>query len=60
MKWFSIEGIKEEIRKIRWPKKDDMIKNTETVVIFIALFAVYFVACEFVVAQFLKIFGVGA
>lgn len=60
MKWFSLEGIKEEIKKVRWPKKDDMVKDTEMVVIFVALFAAYFVLCEFVVAQFLKIFGIGA
>ena len=60
MKWFSIEGIKEEIKKVRWPKKEDMIKDTRTVVIFVAFFALYFVVCEFVVAQFLHIFGIGA
>ena len=60
MKWFSIEGIKEEISKTRWPKKEQMIKDTKTVLTFIFIFAVYFVVCDFLVAQFLKIFGIGA
>ena len=46
MKWFSLEGIKEEIKKVRWPKKDDMVKDTETVVIFVALFALRFSESE--------------
>jgi len=60
MKWLTIEGLKEEIRKIRWPKKADMIKDTQTVLSFIAIFAFYFVICEFVVSAFLKIIGIGA
>ena len=60
MKWFSIQGIKEEIKKTRWPKKDDMVKNSKTAISFIIVFAIYFVVCDFLVAQFLKIFGIGA
>ena len=61
MGWFNVKEIREEIKnKVRWPKKDDMIKDSETVLSFIALFAIFFVICEFVVAQFLRIFGIGA
>ena len=60
MKWFSIEGIKEEIKKVRWSKKADMIKDSETVLTFIVLFGVYFVVCEYLAAAFLAIFGIGA
>ena len=60
MKWFSIEGIKEEVKKTKWPKKKEMIKDSETVITFIIIFGIYFVICDFLVAQFLKIFGIGA
>ena len=60
MEWLTFSGIKEEIKKIRWPKKDDMWKDTQTVVIFIVGFGLYFVACELFVAQFLRLLGIGA
>jgi len=60
MKWFSISGILEETKKIRWPKKEDMWKDTQTVVIFIFGFGVYFVFCSLLVAQFLKLIGLGS
>ncbi|MEA5026632.1 hypothetical protein SDC9_89706 [bioreactor metagenome] len=60
MKWFSFSGIFEEIRKIRWPKKEDMWKDSQTVIIFIVGFGLYFVICEFVVAKFLSVLGIGS
>ncbi|MDD2592645.1 MAG: preprotein translocase subunit SecE [Erysipelotrichaceae bacterium] len=60
MKWLTFGGIKEEIKKIRWPKKDDMFRDTQTVLIFIFGFGLYFVFCELFVAQFLRLLGIGA
>lgn len=39
------KGVVREIKRIRWPSKDDMIQNTATVVIFSAFFALFFSAC---------------
>ena len=59
---FTIEGIKKEWKRIRWPKwkKKDVNNNptvTETfgeVVTFTGLFAVFFVACDFIATAVLK------
>ena len=59
-KWLSINGLKEEAKKVRWSKKADMVKDTQTVLTFIVLFGVYFVVCEYLAAAFLSIFGIGA
>lgn len=55
MSWFSIQGIKEEIRKIQWPKRNELVKNTGIVITFIAFFSVYFLLTEVLISQFLKL-----
>lgn len=57
-KWFSISGISTEIKRIRWPKGDEMVKNSVTVIVFTALFGVYFVLAQAIVALFLRLIGV--
>lgn len=59
MKWFTLAGIKQEIRKIHWPDKKEMSKNTTTVVAFVAFFAAYFVIVEVVLVAALKLIGIG-
>ncbi|MDR1795530.1 MAG: preprotein translocase subunit SecE [Erysipelotrichaceae bacterium] len=59
MKWFSIKGIAEEIKKIRWPKKDEMVKDTMTALVFMALFAGFFALCDLVVVMIMKVIGIG-
>lgn len=58
MSWFSIKGIKEEIRKIQWPKRKELSKNTVIVLSFVLFFAVYFVIADGLVSQFLRLIGV--
>lgn len=60
LKWFSISGITKEAKRVRWPKTKDLISSTTEVLIFVAFFGVFFVACEFVVTFFLKMIGIGA
>lgn len=60
MKWFSVSGIQKEIKKIRWPNKKEMAKDTTTALVFMFLFGVFFVASDFVIAALLKILGIGA
>ena len=36
MKWFSINGILTEMKRIRWPKGKDLAKDSATVIAFTA------------------------
>lgn len=58
MSWFSIKGIKEEIRKIQWPNKKDMSKDTLTVLAFVFFFAIYFMLTEVIISQVLRMLKV--
>ncbi len=58
MKWFSISGIRQEIKKIRWPKRGEILENTTVAIIFMSLFAVYFVLADLVVSIVLRFLGV--
>ncbi len=57
-KWFSLSGISTEVKRIRWPKGDEMVKNSFTVIMFTVLFGIYFVIAETFVAFFLRMIGV--
>ncbi len=58
-KWFSIEGIMTEVKRIRWPKANDMVKDSLIVIIFTTAFGVFFVLAEAAVALLLRLIGVG-
>lgn len=59
-KTFSWSGIRKEAKRVRWPKMKDITSNTLETVIFVAFFAVFFVACEFIVTLILRMIGIGA
>lgn len=54
MKWFSIEGIRVEISRIRWPHGDEFKTSIVDVLSFTIAFGLFFVACESIVATFLR------
>ena len=58
MSWLTIKGLKEEIRKIEWPKRAQMTKDTIVVLGFIAFFVVYFLLTEVVISQILRLLKV--
>ena len=58
MKWFSLDAIIKEIKKIRWPKKGDLFTNSVQVVVFTAFFGVFFYICQFLVSLCLRLMGV--
>lgn len=58
MKWFSIAGIRSEIRRIRWPKMKDLAGNSGKVLLFTVLFALFFFLCEVISSGFLKVVGI--
>lgn len=60
LKWFSIAGIMTEVKRVRWPKQKEMVRDSLTVVSFTFVFGVFFVVCEIAVAAFLKLLGIGA
>lgn len=59
-KTFSWSGIKKEAKRVRWPKVKDTWSNTVETIVFTAFFALFFVACEFVVTIILRALGIGA
>lgn len=59
MKWFSIEGIKKEISRIRWPEGKEVVKSSLVVILFCILFSLFFVAGQFIISFFLKFIGLG-
>ena len=48
LKWFSISGIRKEIKRIRWPKAKELFSNSLTVIVFTVLFGIFFFLCELV------------
>lgn len=58
MKWFNIGAIAKEIKKIRWPSREDLTDSSVRVIIIILFFALFFVLCEFIVSLLLKAIGV--
>lgn len=58
LKWFSISGIMNEVKRIRWSSPKDLAKNSVVVIGFTAAFALFFVLCTLVNAGVLKFLGV--
>ena len=60
LKWFSLSGIFTEVKRIRWPKQNEMIRQFVIVLIFIVFFGVFFVLSEAIIANLLRLIGLGA
>jgi preprotein translocase SecE subunit len=56
---FSWSGIRKEARRVRWPKRGDVMRNTGEVVLFTALFALFFIFCDFIASNLLALLGIG-
>lgn len=59
MGWLTIAGLKEEIRKIQWSSRKDVIRNTKIVLGFIVFFVCYFIITEYVLLWALRLLGIG-
>lgn len=57
MKWFSINGIITEAKRIRWPKMKDLAKDSTTVIVFTVILAVFFFLCQLISSGFLSTIG---
>lgn len=60
LKWFSLSGIFTEIKRIRWPKQDEILRLAGIVVAFIVFFGIFFIITEAAIAFFLRLVGIGA
>ena len=60
LKWFSFEGIKTEVKRIRWIKFGELLESTGKVLAFCVLFGIFFVLCDLVISKLLFMIGVGA
>lgn len=58
LKWFSIEGILTEVKRVRWPKQKELFQDTSKVVALVTLFAVFFVLAQVVITFFVTFVGV--
>lgn len=58
LKWFSFSGINKEIKKIRWPKANELFSSSVQVIIFTLFFGLFFILCELLVSLVLKGIGV--
>ena len=59
MKWFSISGIIDEAKRVRWPKREDLFNDFVVAIIFSAFFGLCFVGADMLVALFLRLVGLG-
>ena len=55
--WFSLKGIRAEIKNVHWLSKKELAKNSAIVLIFCFLFGVYFYASDIIIAFILKALG---
>lgn len=58
MKWFSIKGIIEEMKKVHWPSAKELTRSSLTVILFSCIFAAFFVLCDFVAVWFFRTVGI--
>ena len=55
--WFTIKGIRSEIKNIHWLSKKELVYNSRIVLLFCFLFGVYFYASDAIIALILKALG---
>lgn len=60
LKWFSWEGIRTEVKRIRWIKPAELVESSGKVLFFCILFGVFFILCDLLVSKLLLMLGVGA
>ena len=50
-------GVKKELKKVRWPKKKEMIVYSVSTICIILFFMVFFVGIDAVLGTLVKVFG---
>lgn len=59
LKWFSLSGIAKEVKRIRWPKKKELLENSIKVIFFVLMFMVAFILFDLLIALVIRALGVG-
>jgi len=49
-----LKEVREELNRVTWPKKEEVVEATAGVVVFCAFIAVYFWVLDFVFSELLK------
>lgn len=57
--WFSIKGIRAEMRHITWLTKKELLKNTGIVVAFCLVFGLFFYLSDGIIALIFKMLRIG-
>ncbi|MFQ6792838.1 preprotein translocase subunit SecE [Thomasclavelia sp.] len=55
--WFTLTGIRSEIKKISWLSKKELAQNSAIVLIFCFIMGLYFFAGDAIIAFILKALG---
>ncbi|HIX82588.1 MULTISPECIES: preprotein translocase subunit SecE [unclassified Thomasclavelia] len=55
--WFTLKGIRSEIKKISWLSKKELAQNSATVLAFCFVLGLYFFAGDAIIAFILKALG---
>lgn len=56
LRWFKLSGIIEEVRRIRWPKPMEVVKNTGIVLFFTLAFGLFFALTNVVLTPLTQLF----
>lgn len=56
--WFSLKGIRAEMKHVSWLSKKELIKNSSIVVIFCLVFGVFFMFSDAIIASIFKVLGI--
>lgn len=55
--WFSIKGVRGEIKNISWLTKKELAKNSATVLLFCFVMGLFFFGGDAIIAAILKALG---
>lgn len=55
--WFSIKGIKSEMKQVKWLTKKQLFINSVTVLSFCLIMALFFFGSDAIIAVILKALG---
>ena len=55
--WFNIKKIIQEIKKIKWPSKQEFFTTFIRGIIFVILFMLFFILADFIVSNITKLLG---
>lgn len=50
-------SVKKEMKKVRWPKKNEMIKFSVATIVIVCFFMVFFSCVDGILGAIVKVFG---